>query len=56
MKRQESVEVAFALVVEAVQALRPLLLNGNDDDLSLFLLCLNCETRLRNAMYDNNSG
>lgn len=52
MKQQESVEAAFALVAEAVHALQPLILNGNDDDLALFLVCLNCETTLRNAALD----
>ena len=52
MKQQKNLEVAFALLKEAVEALRPLSLNGCDDDLELFVQCLKCELSIHKALLD----
>jgi hypothetical protein len=55
MKQQKNLEAAFVLLKEAVEALRPLSLNGCDDDLALFVQCLKCELSIHKALLDGES-
>ena len=55
MKQQKNLEVAFALLKEAVEVLRPLSLNGCDEDLALFVQCLKCELSIHKALLDEKS-
>jgi len=55
MKQQKNLEAAFALLKEAVEALRPLSLNDCDDDLALFVQCLKCELSIHKALLDEES-